>query len=323
MLQIGYSLSSEEHSPQELVATAAAAERAGFEFAFLSDHYHPWIDSQGHSAFAWTVLGAIAQATERISVGTGVTCPLIRYHPALVAQMAATTAAMFGDRFFLGLGTGENLNEHILGDHWPPYEVRQEMLVEAVEIIRELWRGKLTSHRGQHYVVENARLYTLPDAPPPIHIAASGPESAMLAGQIGDGFVSTAPKAELVETFRKAGGGTKPRYAQLTVAWGPDEERAKQHLARFWPIAGIPGASQQELPLPAHFEELASLVTPDQLAERVPCGPNIEPILKAIREYAEAGFDHVAIHQIGDEAAFIRFYAEQLRPRLGQASAAA
>jgi G6PDH family F420-dependent oxidoreductase len=197
------------------------------------------------------------------------------------------------------------------------------MLVEAIEIIRELWRGELTSHRGEHYVIENARLYTLPDAPPPIHIAASGPESATLAGKIGDGFVTTAPKADLVETFRSAGGGAKPRYGQLTVAWGPDEAQAKRELARLWPLASIPGASQQELPLPAHFEELASLVTPDQLAQRVPCGPRPEPILEALREYAAAGFDHVAIHQIGDESAFIRFYAEELRPRIGQVLAAA
>jgi G6PDH family F420-dependent oxidoreductase len=323
MVEIGYSLSSEEHGPRELIETARQAEEAGFEFAILSDHFHPWIDAQGHSPFAWTVLGGIATGTLRLRVGTGVTCPTMRYHPALVAQMAATTAALFGDRFFLGVGTGENLNEHIYGDAWPSFAVRAEMLAEAVELIRDLWRGKLMSHRGDYYAVENARIYTLPDAPPPIYVAASGPEAATLAGEIGDGLISTAPKQPLVEAFRSAGGEGKAVYGQLTVAWGPDADAAKEYLARQWPTAGIPGASQQELPLPQHFEELASLVTPDQLAERVPCGPDPEPILTSIRDYADAGFSHVAIHQIGDEAAFIRFFAEQLAPKLSGSGAGA
>lgn len=319
MLQIGYSLSSEEHSPTELISVARQAEEAGFEFGFLSDHYHPWIDQQGHSPFAWAVLGGLSQALSTMRMGTGVTCPLIRYHPALVAQMAATAQVMFDGRFFLGLGTGENLNEHIFGDRWPPYAIRAEMLAEAVEIIRELWTGRLTSHRGPHYVVENARIYTLPDALPAIHIAAAGPESATLAGEIGDGLVTTAPKQELVDTFASSGGGGKPRYGQLTVAWAEDAEQAKKYLAKEWPTAGIPGQSQQDLPLPQHFEELASLVQPDQLAARIPCGPDPEPIVEAVREFERSGFDHVAIHQVGDEAAFIRFYAETLRPQLSAA----
>lgn len=323
MLQIGYSLSSEEHSAKELIETAVAAEDAGFEFGFISDHYHPWIDRQGHSPFAWSVLGGISQATSTLRLGTGVTCPIMRYHPALVAQMAATSQEMFEGRFFLGLGTGENLNEHILGDHWPSYEVRHEMLAEAVAIIRELWSGELMSHRGMHYVVENARIYSVPDALPDIYIAASGTESATLAGRIADGFVSTAPTKELIDTFQGAGGGSKPRYGQLTVAWGRDADKAKQYLAQQWPTAGIPGQSQQELPLPQNFEELASLVHPDQLAERVPCGPDPEPIVDSIRQYADAGYDHLAIHQVGDEAEFIRFFAQSVRPQLAEISAAA
>ena len=324
MVRIGYTLSTEEHGPRELVAYAQAAEEAGFDFAMISDHFHPWIDAQGQAPFAWGVLGAVAQATERIDVGTAVTCPLMRYHPALVAQMAATAAVLFEGRFFLGLGTGENLNEHVLGDHWPAYAVRSEMLAEAVEIIRDLWRGELTSHYGAHYVVENARLYTLPDQPPEIYLAAGGPEAATLAGEVGDGLVSTAPKADLVETFRKAGGEGKPRYGQITLAWGRDEESAKQMLAQQWPTAGIPGDSSQELPLPQHFEQLASLVTPDALAERVPCGPDPRHHLEQIRRYEAAGYDHLLLHQIGPEQeAFIDFFREELAPQLSETTAVA
>lgn len=324
MVKIGYTLSSEEHGPRELVAYAQAAEEAGFDFAMISDHFHPWVDAQGHAPFAWGVLGAVAQVTSRIRVGTAVTCPLIRYHPALVAQMAATAAVQFEGRFFLGLGSGENLNEHVLGDPWPPYGVRREMLAEAAEIIRELWQGRLTSHYGAHYVVENARIYTLPEQAPEIYLAASGPEAATLAGQIGDGLVGTAPKAELVDTFRRAGGGDKPRYGQVTLAWGHDQESAKQMLSRQWPTAGIPGDSQQELPLPQHFEQLASLVTADTLAERVPCGPDTQRHLDHIRRYVDAGYDHLLLHQIGPEQeGFIRFVREELGPQLSDTTAVA
>jgi G6PDH family F420-dependent oxidoreductase len=192
------------------------------------------------------------------------------------------------------------------------------MLAEAVAIIRELWSGELMSHRGMHYVVENARIYSVPEALPDIYIAASGTESATLAGRIADGFVSTAPTKDLIATFQRSGGGSKPRYGQLTVAWGRDADKAKQYLAQQWPTAGIPGQSQQELPLPQNFEELASLVHPDQLAERVPCGPDPVPIVDSIRQYADAGYDHLAIHQVGDEAEFIRFFAQSVLPQLAE-----
>src|SRR5688500_17448288 len=212
MPEIGYALSSEEHSPTDLVRHARLAEEAGFTFALISDHYHPWIDRQGHSPFVWGVIGGISQQTERLVLGTGVTCPTICIHPAIIAHAAATAAAMMPGRFFLGVGSGENLNEHILGDQWPPVDVRLEMLEEAIEVIRLLWEGGLQSHYGEHFVVENARLYTLPDEPPPIHVAASGEKAAELAGRVGDGLIATSPEEATLKAFRAGGGDGKPIY---------------------------------------------------------------------------------------------------------------
>src|SRR6266480_606206 len=195
-MEIGYALASEEHGPNDLVRNARAAEEAGFTFALISDHFHPWVDTQGQSPFVWSVIGAIAQATERLELGTGLTCPTTRIHPAIIAHAAATVAAMMPGRFFLGVGTGENLNEHVTGARWPlPWE-RLEMLEEAVDVIRKLWSGEEITHRGEHYTVEEARLYTLPDERPEIYVAASKPQAAELAGRIGDGLISTAPNEE-------------------------------------------------------------------------------------------------------------------------------
>ena len=316
-LRLGYALSSEEHPPLDLVRNARRAEEVGFEFALISDHFHPWLDSQGQSPVVWSVLGAIAREPERLEVGTGVTCPLIRMHPAIVAHAAATTAAMFEGRFFLGVGTGENLNEHILGDGWPAYRVRREMLEEAVELMREMWQGGIQSHYGSHYVVENAQLYTLPAEPMRVMLAASGGESAELAGRIGDGFIGVAPKAELVETFRGAGGGDKPRIGQVTVCWAPTEEQARRTAKEVWANAGVPGELSQELPLPRHFAQAADLVTPEMLGETLPCGPDVERHLQSIQAYADAGYDWVYVHQIGpDQEGFFRFYHDEVLPRL-------
>ncbi|MFL5689665.1 MAG: TIGR03557 family F420-dependent LLM class oxidoreductase [Chloroflexota bacterium] len=316
MTEIGYALSSEEHAPRDLVANARAAEEAGFTFALISDHFHPWIDRQGHSPFVWGVLGAIAQATDRLSIGTGVTCPTIRTHPAIIAQAAATTAALMPGRFFLGLGTGENLNEHVVGRGWPSLDVRTEMLEEAVEVIRELWKGQLTNHRGRHFTIENARLYTLPDRLPPIYLAASGPKAAEQAGRLGDGLIGTGPEAELVTRYRSA-GGDGPRYGQVTVCWAASEAEAKKTVREWWPNVAVHGAASQELPLPSHFEELTSSVTEDQVAESVPCGPDAERHLEKIRAYLDAGFDHVYIHQVGpDQRGFIDFARRELLPAL-------
>ena len=317
MIQLGYKLCSEEHGPADLVRFAQRAEAVGFTFAMISDHYHPWIDRQGHSPFVWSVLGGIAQATERLRVGTAVTCPTIRIHPAILAQAAATTAAMMPGRFLFGLGTGENLNEHILGDRWPPHSVRVEMLEEAVEVMRLLWQGGLRSHRGHHYTVENARLYTLPAEPPPILVAASGPESAAVAGRIGDGFVGTSPDAELIEAFDEAGGRGKPRFGELTVCWGRDAAAARRQAVERWPIAGMSGPLTSELALPGHFEGAAEMVSEEDLEGEVVCGTDADEHLEAIRKYGDAGYDHVWVHQVGPEQeGFFRFYEREVIPKL-------
>src|SRR5919109_339000 len=276
MVEFGYTLSAEEHGPADLVRWARAAEDAGFGFALISDHFHPWIDRQGHSPFVWTVLGGIAEATERLHVGTGVTCPLIRIHPAIVAQAAATTAALMSGRFFLGVGTGENLNEHILGDRWPPAAMRLEMLEEAVELIRFLWRGEDAPHRGRHYTVENARIYTLPEEPPPIFVAAAGEKATKLAGRIGDGLIGTSPDAEQIRRFERAGGEDKPRYAQVHVCWAGTEEEAKHVAREWWPNTTLPGELGVELALPRHFEQAAELLSEDDVCKQLTCGPDPE-----------------------------------------------
>jgi G6PDH family F420-dependent oxidoreductase len=317
MTRFGYALSSEEHRPADLVRNAAEAEQAGFEFALISDHFHPWADVQGHSPFVWTVLGGIAGSTSSLEVGTGVTCPLIRTHPAVIAQASATTADLFDGRFFLGVGTGENLNEHILGDHWPPYDERRAMLIEAVELMRELWEGKLTSFRGEYYVVENARIYTLPQEPIRVMVAASGPDSASMAGQIGDGLITTAPKAELVDAFRADGGDGKPAYGQMTICWAPTVEEGTKTLHEIWGANGVPGDLSQELPLPMHFEQAAKLVTPESMTESMPVGPDVARYVDSVRQYLDAGLENVYIHQVGpDQAGFFRFFRDELQPAL-------
>jgi coenzyme F420-dependent glucose-6-phosphate dehydrogenase len=321
-MEIGYSLSTEEHRPLDLVEHACRAEDAGFAFALVSDHFHPWVDRQGESPFVWSVLGALAVTTKRLRIGTGVTCPTIRLHPAIVAQAAATAASMLPDRFFLGVGTGENLNEHILGDRWPSSAERRDMLGEAIEVMRELWTGELCSYDGHFYVVDNARIYTLPTSAIEVMVAAGGPEAAELAAEAGDGLISTAPEKELVEQYAKA-GGQGPRYGQLTVCWAESEAEARRTALEWWPNAGLRGTLSQELPLPSHFEAAAEMVTEDDIAEAVACGPDENDHLERIEAFAQAGFDHVYIHQVGpDQAGFFDFYenrvlqeARELTPR--------
>lgn len=317
MIQLGYTLSSEEFRPQELVAQARRAEEAGFSFALISDHFHPWMDIQGQSPFVWSTLGGIAQVTEHIEIGTGVTAPIIRIHPAIVAQAAATVADMLPGRFFLGVGTGEYLNEHITGEHWPPVSRRQAMLAEAVDIIRSLWAGDYTTRYGEFFTVENARLYTVPETLPPIHVAASGPESATLAGTIGDGLISTSPDAETVKAFAANGGDGKPRYGQMQVCWAEDEREAMQTARDRWGYTALPGQMSQELALPAYYDAATDLVTPEIVAKKVVCGPDVEKYLAQIQQYVDAGFTHVYLHQIGpDQEGYIRFAEKELLPRL-------
>jgi G6PDH family F420-dependent oxidoreductase len=315
--QIGYQLSSEEHRPNDLVRYARMAEDHGFAFATISDHYHPWIDAQGQSPFVWSVIGAVAHATERLRLGTWVTCPTFRLHPAVVAQAAATSAAMMPGRFFLGLGTGENLNEHILGLGWPETEIRQARLEEAIEVIRLLWQGGNQSHHGPYFTVENARLYTLPEQAPPILLAAGGPRSAKLAAQIGDGLIATGPEADMVRAFDDEGGRGKPRYGSVTVCWARDMKTARKTAHRIWPTVAMESSLSWELPLPQHFEDVAKLVTEDAVADEMVCGPDVEAYVDAIKEYIDAGFDHVVIHQVGpDQAGFFAFCDKELLPAL-------
>ncbi|HMQ55654.1 MAG TPA: TIGR03557 family F420-dependent LLM class oxidoreductase [Anaerolineae bacterium] len=315
MIEIGYALSSEEHHPRDLVQAARQAEEAGFTFALISDHYHPWVEQQGHSPFVWSVIGGIAYATQRLRLGTGVTCPIMRIHPAILAQAAATSAAMLPGRFFFGIGTGENLNEHISGQRWPPYDLRAAMFEEAIEIIRLLWQGGNQSYWGTYYTVEDAQIYTLPERLPPLIIAASGTSSAALAGRRGDGLISTAPDQEVVQTFKGAGGGNKPCYGQLTVCWAEDEAEARRTAYEIWPTAGMTGELTQELRTPAHFAQAAKMVTEQDVAEKVICGPDPERHLAALNKFVAAGFDHVYVHQIGpDQAGFMNFYRREILP---------
>jgi coenzyme F420-dependent glucose-6-phosphate dehydrogenase len=316
--KLGLHLSAEEHPPDFLVQTAIRAEEAGFDFVTVSDHFHPWTTQQGESPMVWAVLGAIAQATERVGVGTAVTCPTIRTHPAIVAHAAATVAAMMPGRFFLGVGTGERLNECIHGDRWPSAPVRREMLEEAVEVMRALWTGDVVrAHHGRHYTVEHARLFTLPDAPPPVVVSGFGPQSVELAGRIGDGFMGVAPDAESVEGFRAAGGEGKPCYGKLDACVAEDDATARRIAFETWPTSALEGEVGQELATPEHYEQAAALVTEEHVAEGILCSNDARQHLDAIAGYADAGFDHVVVQQCGDDQdRLIALYADQVLPEL-------
>ena len=316
-ITFGYHLSTEEHSPVDLVRFAQEAEASGFEFSTMSDHFHPWLDSQGQSPFAWSVLGAVAQATTNLRVGTAVTCPIRRYRPELIAQAAATMEMLMPGRFFLGVGTGENLNEHITGEHWPPIEHRQRMLEEAVDIIRALWSGELTSHHGEYFTVEDARLYTMPDDPPPLYVGAAGPQSAEIAGRIGDGLITTSPKKSVLQAFEKGGGKGKPSYCQMTMCWADNMETAKKTAFEFWRTSTVPGPLHPYLALPKYFDAISKLSTPDELAKHIPMGPDPETYISSIKKHLEAGFDQISFHQIGrDQRGFFDFVSREVMPRV-------
>jgi G6PDH family F420-dependent oxidoreductase len=313
--ELGYALSSEEHPPNRLVANARRAEDVGFTFALISDHYHPWVDAQGQSPFVWSVIGGIAQSTQRLRLGTGVTCPTIRTHPAIIAQAAATSQVMMEGRFFLGVGTGEELNEHVTGARWPGPQERLEMLEEAIEVMRELWTGEVVSREGKHYRVRHARLYTLPEAPPPILVSGFGPKSVDLAGRVGDGYVTTMPDGELIERFRSAGGQGKPVQAGIKVCYAPDEAEARRMAHRLWPNEVLPGELAQVLSTPEHFRQATELVTEEMIAEAVPCGPDLDRHSEALQEFADAGVDELYVQQIGGGREFFEAYAREVLPR--------
>jgi coenzyme F420-dependent glucose-6-phosphate dehydrogenase len=312
-VRLGYSLSTEEHGAPDLVRFAQQAEAAGFEYASISDHFHPWVEAQGNSPFAWSVLGAIANATSTLGLGTGVTCPTVRYHPAIVAQAAATVASLMPGRFFLGVGTGELLNEHILGRHWPPYETRAAMLEEAVEVIRALWTGETVDHHGTHFTVDNARLYSLPDELPPIIVAAAGPKAARLASRIGDGLINPSGDGSVVEAFSETGDADRPRYLQVSVCWHEDEAEARRLAHRLVPSVALPGEMGALLPTPTHYEEAVKLVTEDDIAEVITCGPDPQRHIELIQKGIDAGYDHIHVYQVGpDQEGFFRFYEREI-----------
>ena len=317
MTNVGYTLSSEEHGPNELVEYAGRAEAVGFDFLSISDHYHPWTSTQGEAPFVWGTLGGVAQATDDVHVEMGVTCPTMRIHPAVVAQAAATAVTMLEGRFGFGVGTGERLNEHVLGDHWPPHHVRLEMLEEAVEVMRTLWDGGLTSHEGKHYTVEGARLFTLPEEPPEVHVSAFGERTAEAAGRFGDGFWTTGPREELLEAYR-SGGGEGPSYTQLHVCYAEDEETAVETAYEHWPNSALAGDLNTELPTPTQFEQAVEMVSKEDIAEGdILTDPDPEAHVKEVQKFFDAGYENLVVHQVGpDQEAFFEFYEDEVLPEV-------
>jgi len=314
-MRIGYFLSSEEYTPAQMIEQAKGAERAGFSALWISDHYHPWVDAQGQSAFVWSTIGALSQVCS-LPITTAVTCPTVRIHPAVIAQAAATSAVLTGGRFRLGVGTGEALNEHIFGDAWPEADVRLEMLEEAVEIMRELWKGGNVSHRGKHYTVQNARIYTLPDKPVEVLISGFGPKAIEVAARIGEGYVSTMPDGEMVRRFRSQGGGDRVCQAGFKAAFAPIEEEGARLAHGMWPNAGVPGELSQVLPTPKHFEQASQLVTQDMIKESFVCGNDPQAHLEMIAKYADAGFDEVYVANTGPNwQGLFDLYAKEVLPK--------
>lgn len=319
-MKVGYFLSCEEYSPAELLEQARLAEEAGFEALWISDHFHPWNDEQGQSPFVWSIIGALAQVCD-LPVTTAVTCPTVRTHPAIIAQAAATSAVMHEGRFRLGVGTGEALNEHILGDAWPSVDERLAMLEEAVAVMRRLWQGGFVSARGRYYTVDHARIYTLPDEPPPVFVSGFGPKAIEVAGRIGDGFISTTPDADGIERFRAAGGRGKPTQGGFKVCYATDEDTGAVIAHRIWANSGLPGELAQVLPSPKHFEQASELVTTDMTRESTVCGRDASKHLEQAQTYAEAGFDEIYVANMGPHyKEMIRLWGDEVIPQLRTSS---
>jgi G6PDH family F420-dependent oxidoreductase len=319
MTSYGYTLMTEQSGPRELVGHAAAAEQAGFDFEVISDHYFPWLDEMGHAPYAWSVLGAVTQVTERVELMTYVTCPIMRYHPAVVAQKAATVDLLSNGRFLLGLGAGENLNEHVVGRGWPPVNVRHEMLEEAVTIIKALFDGGYVDFKGEHYRVDSAKLWDLPGSPTPIGIAVSGEQSVRTFAPLADHLIAVEPEADLVQGWDQQHlAGPSRKIGQLPVCWGPDRDAAIERAHELFRWFGGGWKVNAELPGPAGFAGASQFVTHDDVADSIPCGPDIDTIVKAVRQFEDAGFTDVALVQIGDESQrdFLAVAEKELLPAL-------
>lgn len=316
MAKFGYKLMTEEHGPAALVSNAIAAEQAGFDFVGSSDHFHPWVRAQGHAPFAWSVLGAIAHATSRIGIATGLTCPIIRYHPAIIAQAAATVAVLSEGRFTLAIGAGERLNEHVTGAPWPSVTERHAMLGEAVDIFRALWAGGARAYEGEFFVLDHAELFDRPAEPIPVIMGVSGEKSVALAAEKADGIMATEAKSSLVTDFRKAKGSASA-WGEVALAYAPTEAEGRKLAKERFAFSALGWSVNSELPSVESFEAATQYIREEDLAETIPAGPDPEVHVAAIRKFVDAGFDHVAIVGIGpDQAGFIRFAEQELLPRL-------
>jgi coenzyme F420-dependent glucose-6-phosphate dehydrogenase len=314
-MDVGYALASETTPPGDLVEHAQRAEQAGLTTVSVSDHFHPWTKRQGESPMVWAVLGAVASGTSVVKIGTAVTCPILRTHPAIVAHGAATVAAMAKERFFLGVGTGENLNEHVLGQPWPDPEERLDRLVEAVDVMRQLWTGEKITSKGRYYDVDRAQLFTLPSRPPPVYVSAFGPKALRVAGEIGDGLIGTSPDKDTVAGFDEHAGRQLPKVSFDKVCWGPDEAECRKVLHDLWPTSGLKGQLAQELPTPELFEDAVAPLSEDDVVGSTPCGPDVEPYLRLLRAYADAGYTTVCLNQVGpDVEGWFRFWETELEP---------
>jgi G6PDH family F420-dependent oxidoreductase len=317
MLQFGYKLMSEEHGPRDLVENAARAEDAGFNFVSISDHFHPWLEAQGHSPFAWSVLGAIAQATKTVGITTGLTCPIIRYHPAIIAQAAATVALLSGNRFTLAVGAGERLNEHVTGARWPSTPERHAMLGEAIDIFRLLWTGEVHTHKSEHFEVNHTRLYDVPDKPIPIVVGVSGEGGLKLAADKADGIMATEPKKELTEGFKLRSHKPSPCYSEVALAYAPSEKAALKLAKERFSFSALAWPVNSELPTVDGFEAAVKFIKEEDLAETIAAGPDPERHIAAILKHIDAGFDRICLVGIGpDQKAFTEFFKAELQPRL-------
>lgn len=315
-MRYGYTLYCEGNAPRSLIEQAVLAEEAGFDFLVISDHYHPWLDEQEHAGFAWSILGAVAQATSKVKLATMVTCPIIRYHPAIVAQAAATTGVISGGRFTLGLGTGENLNEHVVGRDWPPVSVRQAMLDEAIEIIQGLWRGEFFEYQGEYYNVYDAKIFDLPDEPIEMFVGAGGARSTELALKCG-GICVTSPDKDVLNRYLNSGGDPESVWGQCVNAWAPDRDEGLKEAFRNFRFSVGGWKVQAELPNPTNFTAATAVVEPEDLEATIPAGPDAKRHLEGIREYVDAGVHNLAVAYPGEDfEGFFRFWREELRPEL-------